>query len=90
VDSVDIDVTEAEGTFGTETTTPTCGDQGQQDLLATMLSEARALAGGAASDVNSHPNSQQFADFFGNNDRGAVYWEFDTIAGDLDTAGTRM
>ena len=90
VDAVEVEVTEAEETFSTQTTTPTCSNGDEQNLLATMLSEARALAGGAASDINSHPDSSQFAAFLGNNDRGAAVWQFDTIAGDLDGAGTRM
>jgi deuterolysin len=91
VNSVDVEVTEVEETFGTQTTTPTCSDSGQKALLATILAEARALAGGAATDINSHPNSGQFATYFGNNDRGAVWWQFDAIAGDLpERSGNRM
>lgn len=90
IDAVEVEITEAEELFSTQTTSVTCPNSSQQNLLATYLAEARALAGGAAYDVNAHPNSNQFRTYFGNNDRGAVWWQLDTIAGDLDQAGRRM
>jgi len=90
IDAVEVEVTEAEETFGTATTTPTCDDQGQLSLLETILSEARALAGGAATDLANNPGSGSKTNYFGGNDAGEVGGLFDAIAGDLDSSGTRM
>jgi deuterolysin len=87
--SVEIDVTQVDAKVTTATTTPTCNDSGRRDILAATLSEARALAGGAASDVRNHPNSGAFNDYFGNSNRDTIWWNFDRIAGDLSVNGDR-
>jgi deuterolysin len=87
--SVDINVTEVEGKVEIQQTTPVCNDGNRRNVLAASLSEARALAGGAASDVRSHPNSGQYSAYFGNNNRDTVWWNFDRIAGDLASSGVR-
>jgi deuterolysin len=73
----------------TATTTPTCNDNNRRYILEQSLSEARALAGGAAADVRSHPNSQAFKDYFGNSNRDTIWYNFDRIAGDLAVNGNR-
>jgi deuterolysin len=69
---------------------PVCNDDGnKKNFIAAALSEARALAGGAAADIKSHPSSGQFNTFFGNNPTNDVWYIFDRIAGDLASSGER-
>jgi deuterolysin len=86
---VEVDVEAVESKATVEQTTPSCADGNRQNILAASISEARALAGGAATDVQTHPNSGQFGAYFGNGDRGTVWWILDRIAGDLPETGVR-
>jgi deuterolysin len=86
---IEINVTEVEGRAETEQTTPVCNDRNRLNILTAGLAEARALAGGAATDIRSHPNSGQYAAYFGNSNRDTVWWNFDRIAGDLPSSGVR-
>lgn len=56
-----------------------------------MHAEARSLAGGAAYDVRSRPESTEWHKFFGGNlNRDDVWWRYDLIAGDLPSSGNRQ
>ncbi|KAJ7249357.1 Deuterolysin metalloprotease family-domain-containing protein [Mycena rebaudengoi] len=70
--------------------TPTCADGGRQNVIATALAGARALAGGAAADIRSHPNSNEFNTYFGGNSQDDIWFRHDIIAGDLASSGTRI
>lgn len=69
--------------------TPVCNDANRKNFIAAALSEARALAGGAAADIRSRPNSAQYTSYFNNNNRDDVWYNFDRIAGDLASSGSR-
>ncbi|KAJ7589099.1 hypothetical protein C8J56DRAFT_30422 [Mycena floridula] len=70
--------------------TPTCSDGGKQNVIATALAGARALAGGAATDIQSHPASAEFNTYFGGNSDDDIWFRMDIIAGDLPSSGTRI
>ncbi|KAJ8089353.1 hypothetical protein PM082_014601 [Marasmius tenuissimus] len=70
--------------------TISCGDTGRAQILRDSLSSARSLAGGAATDIRSHPNSDTWNKFFGGADHDTVWYRFDIIAGDLASSGTRQ
>jgi deuterolysin len=86
---VEVDVESVESQATIEQTTPSCADGNRQNILAASISEARALAGGGATDVRSHPNSGQFGAYFGNSNRDTVWYLLDRIAGDLPENGVR-
>ncbi|KAK7042526.1 neutral protease 2, partial [Favolaschia claudopus] len=69
--------------------TPSCGNSARLTVLKNALSDARARAGGAASDINTHPNSAEFKTYFGGNKQADIWYNFDRIAGDLASSGTR-
>ncbi|KAL0062451.1 hypothetical protein AAF712_010663 [Marasmius tenuissimus] len=69
--------------------TVSCGDANRAKILRDSLASARSLAGGAATDIRSHPNSATWNKFFGGNNRDDIWWRFDIIAGDLASSGTR-
>ncbi|KAG5644344.1 hypothetical protein DXG03_008641 [Asterophora parasitica] len=69
---------------------PTCSDGNKLNVIRTSLAEARAMAGGAATDIKSHPNSAEFKTYFGNNNRDDIWWRMDIIAGDLASSGTPL
>ncbi|KAJ7162052.1 Metalloprotease [Mycena filopes] len=69
--------------------TPSCADSGRQQVLVQSLASARSLAGGAATDIRSHPSGREFTDYFGGNSDDAVWFNMDRIAGDLSSSGTR-
>ncbi|KAK7001704.1 neutral protease 2 [Favolaschia claudopus] len=69
--------------------TPTCGNSARLTVLKNALSDARVRAGGAASDINTHPNSAEFKTYFGGNKQADIWYNFDRIAGDLASSGTR-
>jgi deuterolysin len=57
--------------------------------LQASLSFARSLAGGAASDIRSHPSSSTWNKFFAGNSQNDIWYRFDIIAGDLASSGVR-
>lgn len=69
--------------------TPTCSDAGRLQLIKDSLSYARSLSGGAASDINTHPNGPEYTAYFGGNKQSDIWFNFDKIAGDLASSGTR-
>ncbi|KIY62244.1 hypothetical protein CYLTODRAFT_459155 [Cylindrobasidium torrendii FP15055 ss-10] len=69
--------------------TPTCSDGTKLQLIKDSLAYARSLAGGAATDINSHPNGAEYNRYFGGNTQSDIWYNFDRIAGDLPSAGTR-
>ncbi|KAF7315832.1 Neutral protease 2 [Mycena indigotica] len=72
------------------TSTPVCGDGGKLQVLTQALASARSLAGGAATDLQTHPNSAEFNTYFGGNDPNEIWYDMDRIAGDLsDRSGDR-
>jgi deuterolysin len=70
--------------------TPACGDANRQRVLVDSLASARSLAGGAASDIRNHPNSDIWNKFFGGNSQDDIWYRFDIIAGDLASSGVRQ
>ncbi|GLB39269.1 putative secreted metalloproteinase that allows assimilation of proteinaceous substrates [Lyophyllum shimeji] len=70
--------------------TPTCSDSGRLQILTDSLSYARSLAGGAATDIRSHPTSAEFNTYFGGNSQDDIWYRLDIIAGDLPSSGTRI
>ena len=76
--------------FSAQTSTPTCGDAGRLQVLRESLSYARSMAGGAASDIRTHPDGAEWNNQFGGADHDLIWYRMDTIAGDLDDrAGVR-
>ncbi|KAJ7497787.1 hypothetical protein FB451DRAFT_1121542 [Mycena latifolia] len=69
--------------------TPTCADSGRLQILTDSLSYARSLAGGAATDINSHPSGPEYTTYFGGNVQSDIWFNMDRIAGDLASSGTR-
>ncbi|KAK7042507.1 neutral protease 2 [Favolaschia claudopus] len=69
--------------------TPTCSDSGRLQVLKDSLSYARSLAGGAATDINSHPNGPEYTSYFAGNKQSDIWYNMDRIAGDLASSGTR-
>jgi len=70
--------------------TPQCSDAGRLQIITDSLSYARSLAGGAATDIRSHPNSVEFNTYFGGNSQDDIWYRLDIIAGDLASSGTRI
>ncbi|KAJ7121241.1 hypothetical protein C8R43DRAFT_74888 [Mycena crocata] len=69
--------------------TPSCPDAGRLQVLRDSLADARALAGGAATDIQSHPNGAEYTRYFAGNVQGDIWFNLDKIAGDLASSGTR-
>ncbi|KAJ7091931.1 hypothetical protein B0H15DRAFT_948128 [Mycena belliarum] len=69
--------------------TPSCGDGGRLQVIRDSLSYARSLAGGAATDIRSHPNGPEYSTYFGGNNQDDIWFGMDKIAGDLASSGTR-
>ncbi|KAJ6629512.1 hypothetical protein B0H10DRAFT_2208895 [Mycena sp. CBHHK59/15] len=69
--------------------TPSCGDAGRLQILTDSLSYARSLAGGAATDILTHPNGPEYTTYFGGNTQSDIWFNMDRIAGDLASSGTR-
>ncbi|KAJ6583024.1 hypothetical protein DFH09DRAFT_1029491 [Mycena vulgaris] len=69
--------------------TPTCEDGGRLQVLTNALADARARAGGAATDILSHPNGPEYTTYFGGNVQSDIWFNMDKIAGDLASSGTR-
>ncbi|KAF7315833.1 Neutral protease 2 [Mycena indigotica] len=67
------------------TSTPVCGDAGKLQIIKDSLSYGRSLAGGAASDIKTHPNSAEFNTYFGGNNQNDIWYNMDRIAGDLSS-----
>ncbi|KAJ7071948.1 hypothetical protein C8F01DRAFT_1101947 [Mycena amicta] len=65
------------------TSTPVCSDSGRLQILKDSLSYGRSLAGGAASDILSHPNGPEYTTYFGGNTQSDIWYNMDRIAGDL-------
>lgn len=70
--------------------TPSCSDGGRRQVIADALASARSLAGGAATDIQTHPTSSEFNTYFGGNSQDDIWYRHDIIAGDLSSSGTRM
>jgi deuterolysin len=70
--------------------TPTCADAGRLQILRDALANARSLAGGAATDILSHPNGVEYSTYFGGNTQSDIWFNLDRIAGDLASSGTRQ
>lgn len=90
--TVEVEVTEDVANrqpIDAQLSTPSCGDGGRNSVIATSLTEARAMAGGAASDLRTHPSSGAWNAYFGGTNANAVWYTFDMIAGDLASSGTR-
>jgi deuterolysin len=69
--------------------TPTCADGNRLQILKDSLASARSLAGGAATDILSHPNGPEYTTYFGGNTQSDIWFNMDRIAGDLASSGTR-
>ncbi|KAF5380104.1 hypothetical protein D9615_006124 [Tricholomella constricta] len=69
---------------------PQCSDAGRLQIIRDSLTLARSLAGGAATDIRSHPNSAEFNTYFAGNSQDEIWWRMDIIAGDLASSGTRV
>ncbi|KAJ6508105.1 hypothetical protein DFH09DRAFT_1436914 [Mycena vulgaris] len=69
--------------------TPSCADSGRLQTLTDSLSYARSLAGGAATDIQSHPNGPEYTSYFAGNVQNDIWFNMDRIAGDLASSGTR-
>ncbi|KAF7322005.1 Neutral protease 2 [Mycena kentingensis (nom. inval.)] len=67
------------------TSTPTCGDSSKLSVITNALADARARAGGAASDIKTHPNGPEYTAYFGGNAQNDIWFNFDRIAGDLSS-----
>ncbi|KAF8067649.1 hypothetical protein FPV67DRAFT_1780706 [Lyophyllum atratum] len=70
--------------------TPQCSDGGKQAVISDSLAGARAMAGGAASDIRTHPTSSEFNTYFAGNSQDTIWYRMDIIAGDLSSSGTRI
>lgn len=94
--SVDVEVTDDVSkrslfpeSANLRTSTPVCNDANRRNYLAASLTEARAVAGGAAANIRQSPNSANFATYFNNHNRNDIWYNFDRIAGDLASSGNR-
>jgi deuterolysin len=76
--------------IGIELSTPACSNAGRQNTIASALADARALAGGAATDILSHPNGNEYNTYFGGNTQSDIWFNMDRIAGDLSSSGVRQ
>ncbi|KAK7045816.1 hypothetical protein VNI00_007225 [Paramarasmius palmivorus] len=65
--------------------TPKCSDSGKRQVITDSLKYARSLAGGAATDIRSHPNGPQYTRYFGGNNQNDIWWNLDRVAGDINT-----
>ncbi|KAF5384104.1 hypothetical protein D9615_003344 [Tricholomella constricta] len=93
VPAVDIEITsdvQKRLLFPPSLSHPQCSDAGRLQIIRDSLTVARALAGGAATDIRSHPNSAEFNTYFGGNSRDDIWYRMDIIAGDLASSGTRV
>lgn len=70
--------------------TPQCADAGRLQIIRDSLTLARSLAGGAATDIRTHPTSAEFNTYFGGNSQDDIWYRHDIIAGDLASSGTRI
>ncbi|KAG6917772.1 hypothetical protein DXG01_001177 [Tephrocybe rancida] len=70
--------------------TPQCADATRNQVITDSLASARSLAGGAATDIQTHPTSSEFTTYFGGNSDDDIWYRLDIIAGDLSSSGTRM
>lgn len=70
--------------------TPSCSDAGKRQVITDSLTYARSLAGGAATDIRTHPTSAEFNTYFGGNSQDDIWYRHDIIAGDLASSGTLM
>lgn len=78
--SVDVTITDdvakrtvfPESEVSLMTSTPVCDDVNGRKFLASALSEARAVAGGAAANIRQQPNSGNFATYFENANRDEI------------------
>ncbi|TFK97313.1 Deuterolysin metalloprotease family-domain-containing protein [Pterulicium gracile] len=76
-------------TASLRTSTPVCSNASRKNYLGAALSEARAVAGGAAANIRQSPNSANFKTYFNNHNRNDIWYNFDRIAGDLASSGNR-
>ncbi|ESK88169.1 neutral protease 2-like protein [Moniliophthora roreri MCA 2997] len=65
--------------------TPRCSDGSKLQLLVDSLKYARSIAGGAATDIRSHPTGPEYTRFFGGNNQNDIWYNFDRVAGDQNT-----
>lgn len=94
--SVDVEVTDdvtkrtvfPDGS-SSRTSTPVCDDGNRRQYMADALTEARAVAGGAAHNIRQDPWSGNYNDYFNHANHDEVWWNFDRIAGDLPSSGNR-
>ncbi|KAK7054555.1 hypothetical protein VNI00_003754 [Paramarasmius palmivorus] len=63
--------------------TPRCSDSRKLQLLVDALKYARSLAGGAATDIRSHPTGPEYTRYFGGNNQDDIWYNLDRVAGDL-------
>ncbi|KAI3606072.1 neutral protease 2 [Moniliophthora roreri] len=63
--------------------TPRCSDARKLQLLVDALKYARSLAGGAATDIRSHPTGPEYTRYFGGNNQDDIWYNLDRVAGDL-------
>ncbi|TFK98481.1 hypothetical protein BDV98DRAFT_572745 [Pterulicium gracile] len=98
--SVDVEVTDDvakrsvfpdddESEVGLRTSTPVCDNATRRNFLAAALKEARAVAGGAATNIKQSPNSARFKTYFNDASRNDIWYNFDRVAGDLASSGNR-
>lgn len=87
--SIELDVTQVDAKASAQLTYPSCSDGNRLNIITAALSEARALAGGAATNIRQEPNSSRYGAYFGNSNRDDVWYTYDRIAGDLASSGTR-
>ena len=59
--------------------TPVCSDGGRRTTITDSLRYARSLAGGAATDILSHPNGPQYNRYFGGNTQSDIWYNFDRV-----------
>lgn len=74
---VEVEVTEDVATrdampVSAQLSTPSCSDAGKNGIIARSLTEGRAMAGGAASDLRTHPDSGAWNAYFGGANHDAV------------------
>ena len=69
--------------------TPVCSDSGRLSVMQNALADARARAGGAATDIQTHPNGPEYTTYFGGDSQNDSWFRMDRIAGDLASSGTR-
>uniref|UniRef100_A0A0W0FND5 Uncharacterized protein n=1 Tax=Moniliophthora roreri TaxID=221103 RepID=A0A0W0FND5_MONRR len=83
--TVEVTVTSVpeRGELDERTSTPMCSDGGKRQTIADSLRYAKSLAGGAATDIQTHPNGPQYERYFGRNSQPEIWWNLDVVAGDL-------